>query len=289
MKLGLIDIDGHNFPNLALMKLSAYHKGMGDEVGWYNPWEHYDLVYQSKVFTFSNDYLLHLNADEVIKGGSGYDLRSQLPEEAEYICPDYSIYPMYDSAYGFITRGCPNKCSFCVVPEKEGGIKAYMDIEEFLSGRKTAILLDNNVLAHKHGIRQIEKIVSLDIKVDFNQGLDARLIDNSVAKLLSLVKWLKPIRMACDNKNQIKHIERAVNLLRKYNTTPQRYFVYMLVTDDLDDAYERAMKLRSLNLDPFAQPFVSRDNKPISKKQRNFARWVNHKAIFKSVDYKDYK
>lgn len=288
MKVGLIDIDGHSFPNLALMKLSAYHKREGDSVSWADI-GHYDKTYVSKVFTFTEDVSMGLgDYGEIIRGGTGYNTET-LPIHIDKLCPDYSIYPMFKEAYGFLTRGCPNKCSWCIVPRKEGNIRAYSDIEEFLDGRKMAVLMDNNVLAHEHGLAQIEKIIRLGVKVDFNQGLDARLIDDEKAKLLARVKWYKPIRMACDTEAQMPHIEEATRLLRKHGAKPSSYFIYVLVKD-IPSALRRIEFLRGLGLDPFAQPYIDFSGKmTVTKEQRRFARWVNHKAIFKSVEYQNYR
>lgn len=125
MNIGLIAVDS-DFPNLALMKISQYHKNNGDAVEWYTPFNEYDIVYMSKIFSFTPDYNQWItNAKHIRKGGTGYDLHITLPEEMEYVKPDYSIYPHIDNktAYGFLTRGCPNKCKWCVVPRKEGGGK----------------------------------------------------------------------------------------------------------------------------------------------------------------------
>lgn len=147
MRIGLVDVDGHNFPNLALMKLSAWHKRRGDTVEFADPETgRYDKVYMSKVFTFSRDCTDRYDC-EVVRAGTGYrDYATILPEEIEHICPDYSLYGVKE-AYGFLTRGCVNRCSWCVVPHKEGEVRAHADIEEFLDGHKRAVLLDNNVLA----------------------------------------------------------------------------------------------------------------------------------------------
>jgi radical SAM superfamily enzyme YgiQ (UPF0313 family) len=289
MKIGLIDIDGHNFPNLALMKISAYHKSINDYVEWFNI-DHYDIAYASKVFTFTPDFMPQLgDYHDLHLGGTGYaSYWGNLPSKIDKMCPDYSIYPQFKEAYGFLTRGCPNKCAWCIVPEKEGNIQPYADIEEFLDGRKTAILMDNNVLAHEHGLKQIEKIIKLGIKVDFNQGLDARLITDEIAQLLSKVKWYKPLRMACDTEAQMSEIARATRLLRKYNTTPSNYFIYVLVKD-IQSALRRVEFLRELKLDPFAQPYRDYKTNHIDKGAKQFARWVNHKAIFKTVEYVDYR
>lgn len=288
-KIGLVDVDGHNFPNLALMKISAYHKSIGDSVEWASL-NNYDRTYFSKVFTFSPDYAKgFIDYGEIVKGGTGFKMTNTLPDYVDKLCPDYSIYPQYTSAYGFLTRGCPNNCSWCIVPSKEGNIKPYADIEEFLFGRKEAVLMDNNILAHEHGIRQIEKIIKLGIKIDFNQGLDARLIDRPMAKLLSRIKWLVPLRMSCDTITMLKHVKKAMRYLREYDCTPSNYFIYLLVKD-VETSLKRAELLKKWGCDPFAQPF--RDFETNSKPDyelRKFARYVNHKAIFKSIKYADYK
>lgn len=289
MRIGLLDVDGHNFPNLALMKISAYHKSLGDDVEWYTSFPNYDILYKSKVFTFSPHYSFYTtNANKIIYGGTGYDHSTILPDEMDILCPDYSIYPKYKSAYGFLTRGCPNNCSWCIVPKKEGKIRPYAEIELFLDGRKSAILMDNNVLASEWGIKQIEKIIKLKIKIDFNQGLDARLIDRPMAKLLSRVKWLSPLRMSCDTMNMIQPIKKATRYLREFNCTPQRYFIYVLVKD-IDDGHRRVKLLDKWGLDPFAQPYIDFSGKnKVTKEQRRFARWVNHKAAFRSTTWENY-
>lgn len=292
MNIGLLDIDGHHFPNLVLMKLSSYHKKMGNNVGFYSTFEQYDIVYKSKVFTYSQDYPYFINNTIKIKsGGTGYKMYDvSLPDKIEHIMPDYSLYKT-DKAYGFLTRGCPNKCSWCVVPRKEGNIRANADITEFWSGQKEAVLMDNNVLTHEHGLKQIEKIINLGIKIDFNQGLDARIIarDKGIAHLLSRVKWSSYLRMACDTKGQIPYIERALANLNSFGFKNYRVFVYVLVRD-IDDALERINFLKQKGCNPFAQPYIDFENKTkVTKEQKRLARWTNHKAIFKTVDFADYR
>lgn len=165
MQIGLIDVDGHNYPNLPLMKISAWHKAQGDSVEWYQPMfsGHMDKVYMSKVFSFTSDYEWCIDADEVIKGGSGYCIElvdgkeiyhkerdNVLPDEVEHIYPDYSLYPEYtkDTAYGFLTRGCPRGCGFCHVASKEGKCsRKVADLSEFWRGQKNIVLQDPNILA----------------------------------------------------------------------------------------------------------------------------------------------
>ncbi len=279
MSVGLHDNDQTKYPNLALMKLSAYH----EDSEKYIFGKQYDTVFSSKVFTYTPDELL---PEDTICGGTGNDLQTKLPDEIEHICPDYSLYGL-NYSMGFLTRGCPNKCSWCFVPEKEGDIYAHADIEEF-ARHKDVVLMDNNVLAHSHGIQQIEKIATLGLKVDFNQGLDARLIDDGIARRLSKIKWLNPLRLACDQKGQIETVRKAVELLRWHNVTPRTYFCYVLV-NDVEDALERIKMLKGMNIDPFAQPYRDKKGTAPTKAQRRFSRWVNHKAIFKSVVWEDYK
>lgn len=283
--IALHDADNTKFPNLVLTKLSAYHKNKGDVIEWYQSLRNslYDLIYSSKVFTWTNDLQLIGN---ILIGGTGYKAQNILSEEIEHCCPDYDLYGQGYSM-GFLTRGCIRKCEWCVVPEKEGQIRPHADIEEFVRHRDV-VLLDNNVLASDYGVKQIEKIIKLKLRIDFNQGLDARLIDVSMAKLLSKVKWLSPIRLSCDTQDQIPIIQKAVTLLRWHNATPRVYFVYVLVKE-IPEALERIKFLKGMNLDPFAQPYRDQNGNEPDKEQKKLARWVNMKSIFKSVTWEDYK
>ena len=203
MKIGLIDVDGHNFPNLALMKISAWHKSQGDTVEWCFPLDHYDIVYQSKVFdeTYSPDIEWMPMADKVIKGGTGYGLDNKLPDEMEHIYPDYSIYPELtkDTAYGFLTRGCPRGCKFCIVAGKEGrrSIKVA-DLSEFWRGQKNIVLLDPNILACREHPDLLQQLIDSKACVDINQGLDIRLTTEANISLLNQIK-VKEIHFAWDN------------------------------------------------------------------------------------------
>lgn len=291
MKIGLMDIDGHHFPNLALMKLAAYHKKRGDDVEWATIFEKYDIAYKSKVFTFSNDHSV-VFADRVVIGGTGYGLYGELfCDDTE---PDYTIYKgcsWYNAytAYGFLTRGCIRHCPWCVVPRKEGVIRPYRDVETVLQGRKVAVLMDNNVLASEHGLQQLEKIADLKCKVDFNQGLDSRLVTDEIARLLSKIKWIRHIRFSCDTIQAVEPLLQAVEKLNKYGVKNYRIFVYLLVKD-VKEANERCGILKRLGVIPFAQPYRGIEGKEQpTRQQRDFARYVNHKAIFKSIEFEDYK
>lgn len=284
MEIALHDHEHNGYPNVALMKLSAWHKAHGDHVEWFNHmFGKYDKVYSSKVFTWTkpDPYL----PEDAVIGGTGYDIDTTLPCDIEYITPDYSLYDC-DKSYGFLTRGCIRKCQWCFVPKKEGRIKAHQDIEDFLQ-HKEVVLMDNNVLAHQHGIEQIEKMAKMGVKVDFNQGLDARLIDNAMAKLLATVSWKPSIRLACDSVDMIEPIHKAVELLRWHNATPSRYSCYVLVKD-IDDALERVKFLKGIYVDPFCQPYRDMEGTDPSETQRNFSRFVNHKATFKKTTWEEY-
>ncbi len=283
MLVELHDADAIRYPNLALMKLSAWHRAQGDDVGWWSPlMSNADTVYSSKVFTWTpvDQYL----PSDAVRGGIGYGMYQSLPDDVEHTCPDYAFYGL-DYSMGFLTRGCPKKCKWCFVPRKEGGIKAHADIDEFLR-HDSVVLMDNNVLASEHGIQQIEKMAGMGIRVDFNQGLDARLIDQGIARRLVALKWIRFIRIACDHKSQMKAVEKANIHIREAGYRGE-IFCYVLVLD-VDDAYERVEFLRGLKIDPFAQPFRDENNTLPPPEQRKFARWVNHKAIFKTVAWADY-
>lgn len=283
--IALHDADNTRYHNLALMKLSAWHKAQGDEVERYIPLKShvYDKVYSSKVFSFT---VTSEPLGNVEKGGIGYGLFNELPEQVEHICPDYNIFGS-NRSMGFLTRGCIRKCSWCIVPIKEGGVRPHADIEEFLR-HDEVIVMDNNILACDHGIQQIEKMACLNIKVDVNQGLDARLIDDGIARRLAKLRWLHPIRLACDHKNQMAAVQKAVTLLRWHNAKPSRFFVYVLVKD-LPSAFERVKFIKGLYCEPFAQPYRDFQNNEPTQEQKDFARWVNHTAVFNSVPWEEYR
>ena len=172
MRVGLIDVDSHNFPNLCLMKLSEYHTRRGDRVEWWDPAKQYDLVYKSRVFTdtYSKDTIQVNNADKVIQGGTGYGPGENLPHEIEHIRPDYFLYPRFlGTAYGFLSRGCPRNCGFCIVSGKEGRRSVRVaDLSEFWNGEEEIKLMDPNLLACPDHERLIEQLIESRALVDFN-------------------------------------------------------------------------------------------------------------------------
>lgn len=253
MKIALVDVDGHNFPNLALMKLAAWHKAQGDRVEWYAPlFSRPDKIYASKIFTYKPDYIDYaLNDPEPIRGGTGYDVASKLPAEVEQMQPDYSIYPTFTAALGFSVRGCPNSCPWCVVPEKEGALQVVDSIERIAAGRREVVLLDNNLLAS--------------------------------------CKWIRFIRFSCDTAAMIEPIRRAARLIREAGSR-REIFCYMLV-QDIGDAERRLRALVEMNISPFAQPY--RDftaNAGPTAEQRKFAAFANVKGgkLCNKISFKEY-
>ena len=294
MNVALLAVDS-NYPNLALMKVSAWHKSQGDTVEWYNPFDTYDRLYMAKVFSFTPDYAYVIAnvRGEVVRGGTGYDVRSSLPGDMDRLQPDYSLYPTVDSrtSYGFLTRGCPNRCRWCVVPQKEGGIRPYMDVDDItLHGeRPYAVLMDNNVLACDYGLSQLEKIAERGYHVDFNQGLDARLVTLDVARLLARVKWIKRIRFGCDTTAQIVECERAIQLVRQAGYKGE-FFLYCILID-FAESYHRLNYWRKYKyVLPHAQPYRDLNNphQRIPQWQKDMAHWADRKELYRSCDFKDF-
>lgn len=294
MKVGLIDVDGHNFPNLALMKISAYHKNKGDEVEWCYPLFTYDIVYQSKVFddTYSEDINWIPQADKIIKGGTGYGMSNVLPDEIEHIYPDYSLYPELtkDTAYGFLTRGCPRGCEFCIVAEKEGRRSHKVaDLSEFWNGQKYIKLLDPNILACKEHPDLLKQLIDSKAYVDFNQGVDIRLTNEANIRLLNQVKF-KEIHFAWDNaKDDLRHYfsEYARLSARKPHGAYGMVYVLVNFNSDMEENLYRIYTLREMGYNPYVMVY----DKPNAPKEiKNLQRWCNNKWIFKSCpDFKDYK
>jgi hypothetical protein len=289
MRIGLHDADGHSgFPNLALMKLSAWHKGQGDDVEWWRPECEYDKVYSSKVFTFTpEEPYLPVNT---VRGGTGYGKYEDLPVEVDRMFPDYSLYPGCDYAVGFLTRGCVRKCPWCVVPKKEGWIRPYMTWREIKRPEYRDIrFMDNNVLASDFGREQMVDMIGQKVRIDFNQGMDARLVDDEIADVLSRLKWIRWLRFSCDTDAMLDTILQKIDLLKRHGIKPWRIFVYTLV-QDIPSAERRAIALRAAGVDVFAQPYrdFTTNAEPAIELKR-LARWVNSKQIFKTVErFADY-
>lgn len=310
MKIGLIDVDGHHYPNLPLMKISAWHKAKGDHVQWYEPLdgmlEPYDKVYLSKVFSFSPDYEYPIYAKEIQRGGSGYAIHlvdgkevydksvdKPLPYEVEHMYPDYSIYPeeTKDTAYGFLTRGCPRGCGFCHVKDKEGlrSIKVA-DLSEFWRGQKKIVLCDPNILACKEHMELLQQLVDSKAEVNFNQGLDIRLVNGRNMALLKQIR-LDGIHFAFDRWQDKDIVEPRLRAFAKktgFNKDRGRVMVYILTNFDttLEQDLYRIQLCRELKFSPYPMIYDKEHCDPIYRKLQ---RWCNNFIFWKVPTFEEYQ
>lgn len=305
MKIGLIDVDSHNFPNLPLMKLSAWHKQQGDEVGWYDPWqgilEPYDKAYMSKVFSFTPDYQAPIYASEILKGGSGYCIELEngkevyhaerdenLPNEIEHIYPDYSLYGITDTAYGFLTRGCPRACSFCHVAEKEGRCSYKVaDLDEFWEGQKNIVLCDPNILGCKDHKSLLQQLLDSKARIEFNQGLDIRLITDSNIDLVRQLK-IKIIHVAYDRWQDGAAVEPALKMfMESTGYDHHKVMCYILVNHDstIEQDLYRINLCRELDIQPFPMIYDKANCAPI---YRQMQRWCSPFIFWRVPTFKEY-
>lgn len=281
MKIGLVDVDGHNFPNLALMKISTWHRRHGDYVEWANSLEHYDKVYMAKVFTFTPDDLQAYQADEIVQGGTGYDLKSKLPEEIEHCYPDYNLYDIADTAYGYLTRGCPRCCPFCIVAAKEGlqSVKVT-NLSEFWSGQKNIKLLDPNLLACPDWKELLQQLIDSGAAIDYTQGLDIRLMTDEKADMIRATRR-KMLHFAWDDINDFF----TYKMLKKYSLTfgldarKKRVYVLTNFNSTHKQDLERIYALVDIGYDPYVMIY---DKYNAPQETRHLQRWCNNKRIFRS-------
>lgn len=302
IKVGLIDVDGHNFPNLPLMKLSAWHKKQKDSVEWYSQMfsGQMDRVYLSKVFSFTPDFEYYINAKEILKGGSGYCIElingkevyrkekdSLLSPEIEHMYPDYNLYPELckDTAYGFLTRGCPNGCDFCHVGAKEGK-KSFKvaDLSEFWRGQKNIVLLDPNITACFDWEELFQQLIDSRAWVDFSQGVDIRSMTEKKAEMLQKMK-IKRIHFAWDrmeDKERIIHKFRAFKEITGWDRRKMGVYVLTNFNTTLEQDLERIYTLRELGYDPYVMIY-DKEHVKRGADLRRLQRWVNSKVTFAAV------
>lgn len=306
MKIGLVDFDSHNFPNLPLMKISAYHKAKGDDVEFAFPLMHYGRVYVSKIFgnEYSGADTQTWQADEIIYGGTGYAIRvengcevyekmkdGELPPEVEHIYPDYDLYPHLtkDTAYGFLTRGCPNNCGFCIISRKEGLVSHKVaDLSEFWKDQKNIKLLDANLLACRDRMELLQQLADSGAWVDFTQGLDARFVNEQTAHALSKIK-IKRVHFAFD---QMKHEAAILRGLETYKRVcnlrdSRRAIVYILTNYDttIEEDLYRVKKVTELGFTPDVRIY----RKPSAPRVlRDLQHWCNNRIIWRSCEFMDF-
>jgi len=281
MKIGLYNLE-HHIVNTAMMQVSQYHKDNGDEVELYSPLFHdsYDKIYAFSIFQFTTKEYVR---EEMICGGTGFQISSKLPDEIQECDYDWSLYPKCDHSIIWFSRGCIRSCPFCVVPEKEGMIKPVKPKNLNPNGKYIKIH-DNNFFANPNWKDAIKQLQDWNLPVEFEGGLDIRILTKEHIDALNSLKHEKLIKSAWDNPREDLSIyfKKAIDNGLK----PYKLMCYVLIgywSTPEEDLY-RVEKLRELKIDSFVMPFNKKD-----KYQKDFARWVNHKAIFKTVKWEDYK
>lgn len=305
MKIGLIDVDGHNFPNLPLMKLSAWHKRQGDSVEWYRPMfsGHCDRVYMSKVFSFTPDYDGCVDADEIIRCGSGYcidlvdgkevyrtERDTLLPEEIEHIYPDYSLYQELTAGtvFGFLTRGCPRGCEFCHVAAKEGKCSLKVaNLQEFWEEQGTIKLLDPNIFACRECPDLLGQLAESRAIIDFTQGIDVRLATPERIEMLNRMR-IKRVHLAWDNPDQdlTEDFRRFSECYKRKSESGKVVYVLTNFNSTVEQDLYRIYTLRDLKYDPYIMVY---DKEHADRQHKAIARWVNNRIIWRSCRrFEDY-
>lgn len=294
-KVLLINVDS-TMPNLALMKISAYHKALGDDVSFTNTHDP-DYVYASIIFKKNKhcaDGLKFFYPNAIIDvGGSGYDLNKTLPDHIEYLKPDYSLYPEMDYSLGFTTRGCNRKCHFCIVNEKEGNFHTKQHPARWYNPEfKTIMFFDNNILFDKEWFMEVTTwCIEKGLKIEFNQGLDIRLMDHDVATRLNEIKISRCLKFAWDNIEDEPIIRKKIQLLKDAGFTENKLrnyvelYVYTHNDKEYDSAVYRCRELKKLSCAPFVM--FNMDETPTPRINK-LKRWSNRKQVLWSIDIKDY-
>ena len=286
--IGIIDVDGHNYPNFALMRVSAYHKSKGDTVEWAEPSKRYDIVASSKIFTFTPDFdYAGIDVDILLKGGTGYDVKSRLPKEIEdYNGMDYSIYPQYPFSIQFFSRGCIRRCPFCLVRDKEGGINPVDPVNLNPNGKHIEVL-DNNFFANPAWKEAVDYLLAAKQKVNLH-GVDARIMNEEQAFWLNRLPLHKSIHIAWDLP-KIDLTEKLREITRYIK--PYKLMCYVLVGYDstIEQDMYRIERLREFGIKPFVMPYRDFDNNRVpTQYEKDLAQYVNKPMIFKSCTFSEF-
>ncbi len=277
MKILLIDIDS-KIPNLVLKKIEKYHLDKGDEVMWDMPlFAHLsDKIYVSCIFEKNKDKATEWE-DRALVGGSGYSLKIELPEEIENIKPRINL--------GFTSRGCIRNCEFCIVPQKEGKIRAVGDLLDLWDGKaKDIVLIDNNILALPEHFKMIcRQARENNIRLDFNQGLDCRLLNQDIVDDLKSIRH-KELHFAWDNMDDYPTVREAIDLLQKNNINRCTWLMLTGFNTTIEDDILRAKYLRDRN----QNAYVMRYNFSKDKKLIPLSRWVNNRSWFQAITWEKF-
>lgn len=286
MKIGLYNIDS-KVPNLALMKISAWHKQQGDTVEFYLPLEKskYGKVYASQIFTDSKPEYL---TPDMELGGSGVDLKKELPKEIDDMKPDYELFSENDYSLGFVTRGCIRNCEFCIVQQKEGKPYLYRPIQEVWAGHKHILLMDNNVLTMPEIFKDVLYFCKTqNITVDFNQGLDCRLATDDI--LQTIIDYRQAIspepRFAFDSLDYQDDVVRIINYLPKDRRHRIRWMVY--IDENWESALERLLILKRYK----QKPYPMRNKRVIGKgfeKWQALYNWSSFQGKYEQMDFYEF-
>lgn len=295
MKVCLIDADS-KIPNIPLMKLSTFHKSKGDEVSIFKanlPYyptrkkkaflkpEGFDKYYCSVVFDGNKEYI---QGDGINFGGTGYDLETTLPDYIEQLEPDYSLYQENDTSYGFISRGCIRKCYFCIVHKKEGGIKQVADIDSIVRHGKVKFL-DNNFLALPNHKELLRELIAKNIKCQFNQGLDIRLVDEENSELLSRLNYLNEYIFAFDDWSYLQQIERKLELMKWRKDWRFKFFVYCHPDMELSNIINRIEYLKGIKCLPYLMRNIVCWQSLLNDFYVDLASWCNQPNLIKKMEF----
>ena len=276
----LIDIDS-KIKNLALYKIAKYYEEKNYEVIWNYPLAKWSVeqVYVSCIFTKNKHLCQEWEDCGAEIGGSGYNVRSSLPPDIERVKPKINL--------GFTTRGCIRKCEFCIVPEKEGKIRPVGDLLDLWDGKeRDIVVLDNNILALPDHFRLVcQQARDNRIRVDFNQGLDHRLLTTDIVGELKSIRHIE-YRFAFDHPSYKKTVSRAIDMLQAGGIRRCSWYVLVGFNTTIEEDVDRLMYLRSMNQNAYVQRYETCYHKP---EYISMARWANQHHLFQALTWDEFK